>query len=99
MSEEETREQIEELINNEELVKDGGIIVEEEEVKPKTKTESQILSQTKNKITKESVEAIIEEPVVEEPEQPNKIYESKKIVQCPDCGLSMTQHTLLYIHK
>ena len=22
-----------------------------------------------------------------------------KLVQCPDCGLSMTQHTLLYIHK
>ena len=22
-----------------------------------------------------------------------------KLVQCPDCGLSMTQHTLLHIHK
>ena len=28
-----------------------------------------------------------------------KVDKLKKIVQCPDCGLSMTQHTLLYIHK
>ena len=28
-----------------------------------------------------------------------KVDKLKKIVQCPDCGLSMTQHTLKYIHK
>ena len=28
-----------------------------------------------------------------------KVDKLKKIVQCPGCGLSMTQHTLLYIHK
>ena len=56
---------------------------------------------------KESVEpvepVVVEEkpePVVEVVEEkPKKIDKLKTIVQCPDCGLSMTQHTLLYIHK
>ena len=55
------------------------------------------------KITKEAVEEpvqqIEEEPLIEEQPAPVKVDKSKKIVQCPDCGLSMTQHTLLYIHK
>ena len=45
----------------------------------------------------EVVEEKPKEPVVEE--KPKKIDKLKTIVQCPDCGLSMTQHTLLYIHK
>ena len=28
-----------------------------------------------------------------------KVDKFKKIVPCPDCGLSMTQHALLHIHK
>ena len=28
-----------------------------------------------------------------------KVDKLKKVVQCTGCGLSMTQHTLLYIHK
>ena len=49
---------------------------------------------------KEPVVEVVEEkpePVVED--KPKKIDKLKTIVQCPDCGLSMTQHTLLYIHK
>ena len=46
------------------------------------------------------VEEKPKEPVVEVVEEkPKKIDKLKTIVQCPDCGLSMTQHTLLYIHK
>ena len=52
---------------------------------------------------KESVEPIVvEEPVeVEKPvEKPEpKVDKLKSIVQCPDCLLSMTVHTLKYIHK
>ena len=57
---------------------------------------------------KESVEPV--EPVVEEkPKEPvvevvevkpePKVDKLKTIVQCPDCMLFMTQHTLKYIHK
>ena len=97
MVEEETREQIEDIINNNgEPVKEEPINEEtqEEEIKPKS------IAKPKIKITKEPIieEPIIEEPIVEE-EQPKKIDKLKQVVKCPDCGLSMTQHTLLYIHK
>ena len=80
------------------------MIIEREEVKPKPKPKAKSRARTKPtiKITKESaepVEPINEEPIIEEPEQLKKIYKLKKIVQCPGCGLSMTQHTLLHIHK
>ena len=102
MSEEEFREEVEEIINNEETIKEAVIetIIEEEEVKPKPKPKAKSRAKPKIRITKEPVveEPIIEEPLVEEPEQPKNIDQLNKIVQCPDCGLSMTQHTLLYIH-
>ena len=41
------------------------------------------------------VEPVVE--VVEEP--PKKVDKLKEIVQCPDCKMRMTQHTLKYIHK
>ena len=63
MSEEESREQIEDIINNEEPVKEAviePIIEEEEEVKPKPKPKAR----AKIKIVKEPVVEVVE--VVEE---------------------------------
>ena len=120
MTDEETREEIIDIVNNieepvkeepvkEEPVKEEPVKEEiKEEVKPKAKRASR--AKPKVKIVKESVEpvepVVVEEkpePVVEVvevvEEKPKKIDKLKTIVQCPDCGLSMTQHTLLYIHK
>ena len=109
MAEEETREKIEEIINNDEPIKEeikeeNKEEVKEEEVKPKAKPKSKPRAKPKHiKITKESVEPvepIVEEaprPIVEEP--PRKVYKLKQIVQCPDCKMDMTVHTLKYIHK
>jgi len=105
MSEEETREEIEDIINNEEPVKEETKEeikeeIKEEEIKPKAKAKSKPRAKPKVKIVKEPVVEVVEEkpePVVED--KPKKIDKLKTIVQCPDCGLSMTQHTLLYIHK
>ena len=60
MVEEESREQIEEIINNEEPVKEAVIetIIEEGEVKPKPKPKTKSRAKPKINITKESVEAI-----------------------------------------
>ena len=75
MVEEETREQIEELINNDlptkEAVIETIIEEEEEEVKPKPKPKAKSRAKPKQiKITKkaveEPVEPIVEEPIVEE---------------------------------
>ena len=97
MTDEESREETySDIVNNEEeIVKEE--IVKQEEVKPKAKRASR--AKPKVKIVKESVEPIVvEEPVeVEKPEP--KVDKLKSIVQCPDCLLSMTVHTLKYIHK
>ena len=111
--EEKTREQIIDIVNNEEEIVQEEPVKEEikeeikkEEAKPKAKRASR--AKPKIKISKESVQpvepVVVEEkpkePVVEVVEEkPKKIDKLKTIVQCPDCGLSMTQHTLLYIHK
>ena len=81
MVEEETREQIEELINNELPTKEAVIetITEEEEVRPKPKPKAKSRAKPKQiKITKEPVEEPVEapQPIVEEPivdEKPKKI--------------------------
>ena len=109
--EEETRDEIEAIVNNEEIVNEDvkEEIVKEEivkeaivkEIKPKAKR----ASRAKVKIVKESVEPVepilVEEkpvePVIEE--KPKKIDKLKEIVACPDCSMKMTQHTLKYIHK
>ena len=99
MVEEGSREQIEEIINNEEPVKEAVIetIIEEEEIKPKAKAKTKSRAKPKIKITKEPVEeAIVEEPIIEEQPAPVKVDKLKIIVQCPGCGLSMTQHTFIY---
>ena len=111
-----TRNQIIDIVNNEEPVKEEikeevkEIVKEEikeepvkqEEIKPKAKR----ASRAKVKIVKESVEPVepivvdepVVEPVIEEKPEP-KVDKLKSIVQCPDCLLSMTVHTLKYIHK
>jgi len=104
MSEEESREEIEQIVNNNEEIKEEIVkeeIVKEEvkeeikeEVKPKAKTRAK--AKAKVKIVKESVVEVVE-PIVEE--KPVKVDKLKQIVKCPDCGLEMTQHTLKYIHK
>ena len=109
--EEETRDEIEAIVNNEEIVQEEIVkeeIVKEEikeeivkEIKPKAKR----ASRAKVKIVKESVEPVepilVEEkpvePVIEE--KPKKIDKLKEIVACPDCNMDMTVHTLKYIHK
>ena len=95
MSEEETRDEIIDIINNEEPVKEEVKEEIKEEAKPKAKSKPR--AKPKIKIVKEPVVEEKPEPVVED--KPKKIDKLKTIVQCPDCGLSMTQHTLLYIHK
>ena len=104
MAEEDTRDQIEEIIINELPTKEAAIetIIEEEEVKPKpekkTKSQAKQIKITKQPI-EEPVEPIVEEPIVEVVGKPNKVYKLKYIVRCPDCNMEMTQHTLKHIHK
>ena len=66
MSEEETREQIEEIVNNEETVKEAVIepIIEEEEEEVKPKPKPKARAKPKVKIVKEPVVEVVE--VVEE---------------------------------
>ena len=107
---EESREEIEQIVNNneeEEAVKEivKEIVKEEvkeeikEEVKPKAKTRAKAKAKPKVKIVKEPVE-VVQQIVEEKPvEKPVKIDKLKQIVKCPDCNMDMTQHTLKYIHK
>ena len=113
MTDEETRDDIIDIINNveepvkEEIKEENPIEEVKEEIKPKAKPRAS-RAKPKVKIVKESVEPV--EPVVEEkPAEPvvevvevkpePKVDKLKTIVQCPDCMLFMTQHTLKYIHK
>ena len=99
MSEEESREQVEELINNEEPVKEEPINEEIKEEMPKPKSKAKSRAKPYIKITKEPVEPIIEEePTVDEP-APVEIYKLTQIAKCPDCNMDMTAHTFKYIHK
>ena len=98
---EESREEIEQIVNNnEEEVKEEVV---KEEVKPKPKSKAK--AKAKVKIVKEQVEQVIKEPVEqieekEEPvEKPVKVDKLKQLVRCPDCNIQLTAHTLKYIHK
>ena len=98
MVEEESRDDIIDIVNNEEPVKEAVIepIIEEEEEEVKPKPKPKARAKAKIKIVKEPVV----EPVVEVVEEkPKKIDKLKEIVKCPDCNMDMTVHTLKYIHK
>ena len=72
MAEEETRDEIEVIVNNEEIVKEAviePIIEEEEEVKPQPKPKARAKAKAKVKIVKE---AVVEEAIVEVEEKPKK---------------------------
>jgi len=107
---EETRDEIEAIVNNDEIVNEDvkeEIVKEEikEEIVKEIKPKAKRASRAKVKIVKESVEPVepilVEEkpvePVIEE--KPKKIDKLKEIVACPDCNMDMTVHTLKYIHK
>ena len=98
MAEEESRDDIIDIVNNEEPVKEAVIepIIEEEEEEVKPKPKPKPRAKAKIKIVKEPVVIPIVE-VVEE--KPKKIDKLKEIVKCPDCNMDMTVHTLKYIHK
>ena len=109
MSEEESREEIEKIVNNseeesikEEEVKEEEVkeeIKEEELPKEKPKSKAKAKAKPKIKIVKEAIESVAEKIEEKEEEQPKKVDKLKQIVKCPDCGLDMTAHTLKYIHK
>ena len=99
--EEQIRDETEEIVNDEpaeEAVTEAVI----EEVKPAVKAKSKAKAKQKIKITKEPVEPTKEETIKEpEPiiEVEKKyiyiyIYLNKQMVDCPDCNLTMTKHTL-----
>ena len=99
---EESREQVEVIINNEEPISEEideemNEEIKEEILKPKSKATSKAKAKPKIKITKEPVQPIEEEPIIDE--QPKTIDKLKQIVKCPDCNMDMTQHTLKYIHE
>ena len=110
MAEEKTREQIEEIVNDVEepvALQENPIEEVKEEIKPKAKPRASRAKPKQIKIVKESVEPV--EPIVEEkPKEPlvevvevkpePKVDKLKTIVQCPDCMLFMTQHTLKCIY-
>ena len=105
---EESREEIEQIVNNneeevkEEIVKEeiAKEEVKEEVVKPKAKAKTR--AKPKVKIVKEPVEVL---EIIEEQEEqvtvekPKKVDKLKEIVKCPDCNMDMTVHTLKYMHK
>ena len=112
MTEEESRDYIIDITNNEEPVKEAVCEtikeevkeeikeeIKEEEVKPKAKPKSKSRAKPKIKIVKEPIVEEKPEPVVEEEPAPVKVDKLKQIVKCPDCHMDMTQHTLKYIHK
>ena len=110
MSDGETREEIEEIVNDEPPVQEPvqEAVIEtilEEEAKP-VKAKPKAKAKPKIKITEEPVEPIKEEIIKEEPEpiieveeNPKWIDKNRQMVNCPDYNLSMTQHTLKYTHK
>ena len=102
---EQARDEIEENVNDEPPVQEPvqEAVIEttvEEEAKAKTKPKAKAKAKPKIKITKQPVEPVEPEPVieVEVEEQPNT-YNNKQMANCPDCNLTMTQHTLKHIHK
>ena len=105
---EESREEIEQIVNNnneeiqEEIKEEVKEEIKEEKL-PKAKPKSKAKAKPKVKISKEPVVEVAEkieekeEEIVEE--KPVKVDKLKQIVNCPDCNIQLTAHTLKYIHK
>ena len=81
----ETREDIEQIVNETpiEAVKMK---------KPRAKAKPKEPTITKEDIM-EAVKEATKKPV------PDKVDKNKEMVECPDCGLSITRHNLKYTHK
>ena len=103
---EQTRDEIEETVNDEPVQKAVAETIQEEEIKPvKAKPKAKAKAKPKIKTTKEPVEPIESaEPVepeslvaVEEP--PKKIYKDKQMVNCPDCNILNSTYTIIYSKK
>ena len=89
----EPRELIEEIVTEDPV---------QEEYKQVVKAKAKATAKAKVKMIKEPVETMVEETIIEEPiqeEKPKRNNKLKEMVKCPDCNLSMKQHTLNYIHK
>ena len=103
---EQTRDDIEEIVNDEppvqEPVQETIIETMLEEVKPVPKANSKAKATPTIKITKETVEPVESvEPVEPEPivEEQHKNDRLKEHANSPDCNMLMSQHTLKHIHK
>eukprot|EP00972_Heterocapsa_arctica_P100659 14841644-Heterocapsa_arctica.AAC.1 len=79
----ETREIIEQIVNNEAPVE--VVKMKKPRAKPKTAITKEDIMEAVKEATKKPV--------------PDKIDKNKEMVECPDCGLSITQHNLKYTHK
>ena len=97
MTDDETRDEIEEIVNDGPVQEPVQRFVQEEEVKPvKAKSKAKAKAKPKIKITKQPVEPVTSvEPV--EPESSVAVEETpknndklKKLFNSPDCNLNMT---------
>ena len=96
---ERTRDEIEEIVNDEPVQEAVQESVQEAVIEPKAKAKPKI------KITKqavepvESVEPVEPDSLVANEEPPKNICENRQMVNCPDCNILLTQHTLGCTHK
>jgi hypothetical protein len=84
---EETREEIKQVVNNEEPTEPVAPVKMK---KPRAKA--------KPTITKEEIVLAVLE-ATKPPPKPDKPDKNKELVTCPDCGLTITYHNLRYTHK
>eukprot|EP00972_Heterocapsa_arctica_P003471 516922-Heterocapsa_arctica.AAC.1 len=81
--EEVTREDIEQIVNNEVPVE--AVKMKKPRAKPKAAITKEDIMEAVKEATKKPV--------------PDKIDKNKEMVTCPDCRLSITYHNLKYTHK
>ena len=82
-----TREVIEQLVNEEPI---EAVKMKKPRAKAKPKAKEPTI--TKEDIM-EAVKEATKKPI------PDKVDKNKEMVECPDCGLSITRHNLKYTHK
>ncbi len=89
----ETREVIEQLCAIQSLpVEEPSEVVKMKKPRAKAKPKAAPVSITKEDIMEAVLEAT-KKPV------PDKVDKNKEMVECPDCGLTITRHNLKYTHK